>query len=202
MKLVFNLIFVGIIALITLPSVWAGDEIVDYLSNIIYQDCQGQDIYLREGMFSVTTIQGEKTPLEVLSQPTSDDIKEIIKLIVANEPYSLNMGGGKEELLHCGNRKLEVNLMTYYWTGERVDPFIYNINQITQKIEKNFDKYIENYIEQEGEGPKSAVIGSESKSEATEINTFSKNQILVGFFITIAFTLSFSYYFFSHRQKE
>ena len=202
MRLFFISILLFFIFIGTAPNVWAGNEIIDYLSGIIYDDCEGFDVMTNYDVIWIGPAESKKRYMISDTDPVKKEkIKELIAFLVNNEPYTIDMGGptistGKDGMgiAWCGDKKLDINFNTYYWNNERVDPFIYNVNQTVQTAEERIIQNIENYITQEGEGPKSAAIGEGSTSKATEINTFSKNQIIVGFTLTIVFSIAFSYY--------
>lgn len=163
----------GLIFLILVPSVWAGNEIINYLTGEIYRDCQGDDIKVNPGLGIIRQTPEGNFSVTILRQPVSlPDLRRIIELIIQNEPYNIKANvfseeGGKEgdNLLTCGNKELDANFNTYKWNGQRVDPFMYNINQIIQYIDNRI-----NQINASGSGPISIGTGDYSQIQSQQWN--------------------------------
>ncbi|MBT7102457.1 hypothetical protein HN935_03005 [archaeon] len=182
-----KLFFILLIGLVLIGFVSAGDDMKKYLAQTIYEDCQGHDIDVRPLGWHYTTTN-ESIPF--LEWPNYDlnYLYQITSFIVDREPFSLTLSSGAEgiTLLSCNGKNLAVNLYTYRWGGERVDPFSYNV--------QNFENYVDNRILQY------ANMNGSYKSQNYQCtngnctggnyqyNLFSDNN----FYITIAFSIGLS----------
>lgn len=100
---------------------------IDYLTDIVYQDCQNKDLYIKDG-FIVNTQTNKTVTLINWSYPDSF-VRRIIELFGDHEPYdsynkgvSISMGSQNGEgILKCGSHSLDINQFTYFWDGVRVD---------------------------------------------------------------------------------
>ncbi|MBU4373020.1 MAG: hypothetical protein KKD69_00690 [Euryarchaeota archaeon] len=151
-----------ILILSTVSFAGAQSYLADYLSEKIYNDCSGQDIKMseeitgsdfktREAIISLLTPQNNS--YLVKSNLTLKELNEITTVLTNNEPYNFYVSaeytGHKDDglflfgkdgrnILYCDNKSLTINLMTYYWNGKRIDPFVITnqkIENITQKVE-------------------------------------------------------------------
>lgn len=179
-KTLFILVVIIFLSLST--PVFAGNEIIDYLSLVIYKDCQGT-IDISPVIFrlapNITDYVGD--------QVTVDIIKEIVKVIVDNEPYDIQTNIMTETsaksgtaLLKCGDKQLDANFNSYRWNGERVDPFIYNINQTISQVLNQIGTY---------KSQASQCIGENCISENKQRNLFSDNNLYLTIGLSIAFSL-------------
>lgn len=191
-----SLIRVTIISLIlilsTVSFVRAQSDLADYLSEKIYNDCSGQDIKM-SGAIARTDIKAHEAIIYLLTPQNNyylvkinlmrKELNEITTVLTNNEPYNFYMSAedtgpeddglflfGKDgrNILYCGNKSLTINLMTYYWNGKRIDPFVITnqkIENITQKVEK-----MENYYTNvSGQSNMAIGLNSSAKSEVRTI---------------------------------
>lgn len=144
-------------------TVIAGNEIIDYTAKIIYEDCTGKNIDVSPlGLIYRET----NVSVPVYEWPYSYDmVRRAVEIIIENEPYSLNMGGGKVKLLSCDEKELGVNLYTYFWNNERIDPFQYNLNQIIQSVDETLTEKVSQI----------AVQGSGNIIDASELQQTINN---------------------------
>ncbi len=180
-----SLIFVvGIFLLLNLNGVYAGNEIIDYTTQIIYDDCKGQDINAPAlGLVNTSTNQ----PIPTIKWTGNDynpPLRRVIELIIENEPYSVYVGGGQgDNLLNCGDKSLTANFYTYKWKGERIDPFIYNFNQIVNQVINQIANMQGSYKPQV-----SQAVGQNITTNQEQYNLFSDNN----FYLTIGFSVGVS----------
>ena len=155
-----------------IPKVNAGNEIIDYMANIIYNDCKGQDIDASTlGLVYTDT----NVSIPIIYWPYDySTIRRVVELIIEKEPYNLYVGGGSLKLLNCSEKRLEVNFYTYKWKGERLDPFQYNINQIYQNIDRTVAEKV-NQIAIQGSG--NVVDVSEVQQEINNLNQSFTTQL-------------------------
>jgi hypothetical protein len=129
-----NLFLVGLLMLISFNVVTAksSDLFTDHLSSIIYHDCQGKDLLIKEPFIIDTTTN--KT-ISRINWPLYDNgkLRQLIELFGTSEPWDffqgtcdnrgVSIGGAKDAcgILKCGNNTLDINQYTYFWNGERVD---------------------------------------------------------------------------------
>jgi len=193
-KIIVFLVFLFIFANVA----YAGDDIIGYLTQEIYEECKGKDIELVPGLLKYTSIGKEPQSFVKLEYPYSkEELGYVISVIVKNDPYSLIVNNDREsfiELLSCGESTLRVNFDTYYWKGERADPFYYNYQQIIQSAENIVTEKFQQFA-QTGESNIIATGGSTVSEEET--NWFSKNNLSVGsvvFNITLYIILSLALY--------
>lgn len=151
--------------LLIIPNVMAGNEIIDYMANVIYNDCQNKDIDVSP--LGLKYIETNKS-LSVLQWPYPQSmVRRVVEIIIQNEPYSVYVGGGSTKLLSCGSDELGVNFYTYKWKGERLDPFQYNNNQIIQTVDRTVSDKV-NQIAVTGSG--NFVDVSELKQTMNNLN--------------------------------
>ncbi|MBS3056789.1 MAG: hypothetical protein J4473_05145 [Candidatus Aenigmarchaeota archaeon] len=174
-------IFLLIISIVLYSNVvYAGDEIKNYLTNIIYEDCKGKEIFSTPLIINKYNNQ----PIGSIKPPyLREDVYFLIELIIDNEPYNIKANlfseqGGKEgnNLLVCGNKELDANFNTYEWGGQRIDPFVYNFNQTINQVIAQIGTY---------KSQVSQCIGNQCISENKQYNLFSDNN----FYLTIGFSI-------------
>lgn len=167
-----------ILILITTSFANAQTDLSDYLSQKILSDCSGQNITMSYTIKNFLA-QENKSYL-AKSNLTLKELGEVITVIVDNEPYSFYKDvenavsdegpiiyEDARNILRCDNKSLTVNLMTYYWNGKRLDPFLVvnqKIENISQKVEK-----IENYYTN-ASGQSNIAMGSNSSAKSEEKN--------------------------------
>ena len=190
------LIFVLILFCINFVS--AGNEIIGYMSQKIYEDCQGQDINAEPlGLIYIPT----NDPIPTIKWPYDiQTMQAVVKVIIENEPYSITLTKNSQgtTLLDCGEKKLTANFYTYKWDGERLDPFIYNTKQITNQVVNQIANMEGSYKSQLIQS-----IGNENINITKQNNWLSDN--LISLTINIVITLiiiSFAWKFFIKKKFQ
>lgn len=122
------LIIIVLITLLSVPIAYSKptDASVDYLTNIVYQDCQNKDLHIKDGF--IINAETNKTVTLINWFYPKSTVRRIIELFGNYEPFDLDMGGmimsvGKNGagILKCGSHNLDINQYTYFWDGVRVD---------------------------------------------------------------------------------
>lgn len=107
------------------------DMFVNYLTDIIWTDCQGKDIEINQ---PIITFTATNQTLSLMKWPYGkEDLRQVIKLL-SEQPYRTYAGqcDGVYSMVSdtgwegCGiltseNHKLNINFDTYYWDGVKVD---------------------------------------------------------------------------------
>lgn len=108
----------------------SSDLFIDHLSDIIFKDCQNQDLHIKNN-FIFSTVTNKTVTL--ISWPYDySTLRKIIQLLGENEPFdfiqatnsgSVTMTGNGNGIgiLKCGEYNLDINQYTYFWRGTRVD---------------------------------------------------------------------------------
>ncbi len=175
-----------ILILITTSFANAQTDLADYLSQKIYNDCSGQDIEMSEAIVGgemkihesiINLLAHQNKSYLVKNNLTLKELTEITTVLTNNEPYDFYLtpedtgfvllGKDGRNILYCGNKSLTINLMTYYWNGKRIDPFVV-INQKVENISQKVDK-IENYYTN-ASGQSNIAMGSNSSAKSEEKN--------------------------------
>jgi hypothetical protein len=123
-----------IFSLFTVNLVFAksSDLFIEHLTNIVYDDCVGKDMDLKEPY-----IKNTQTNEVVTSIPWPYDklqIRRIIELLGVYEPYNQYYNGCAQQdgnyfsngkngcgIFKCEDNKLDINQYNYFWNDERVD---------------------------------------------------------------------------------
>jgi hypothetical protein len=114
--------------LLSVPIAYSkpSDVSIDYLTNIVYQDCQNKDLHIKDG-FIINTQTNKTVTLINWFYPYST-VRRIIELFGNLEPFDLENGeitisgnGNGIGILKCGSHSLDINQFTYFWDGVRVD---------------------------------------------------------------------------------
>jgi hypothetical protein len=122
------LIIIALLTLMLVPAAYSkpSDMFIDHLSDIVYNDCQNKDLYIKDG-FIINTVTNKTVTLINWPYPYSY-IRRIIELFGNYEPFDLQNGGitisGNGDgigILKCGDHSLDINQFTYFWDGVRVD---------------------------------------------------------------------------------
>jgi hypothetical protein len=122
-----------ILSLLFVPAISAksSDIFINYLTDIIWKDCQGKDIHINQPILKL--ISTNQT-LSLIKWPYSkEDLRSVIQ-ILSEQPYRTYQGQcdgvysmvsdtGWEGcgILTSGKNKLNINFDTYYWNGVKVD---------------------------------------------------------------------------------
>lgn len=191
-----NILFAAfLVIIISMPNVNAGREIIDYMTDIIYSDCEGQDIDATN-LGLINTATNESIP--VIKWPYKISyVQRVVEIIIDNEPYSVYVGGGHQTLLSCGNKELAVNFYTYTWNGERIDPFIYNYNRTVNEIYNMIQ-----HVEGSYKPVQSQCAGDNCSSEAVSSNWFSDNMLIVSISISLAISFAFTFSLYLILRKK
>ena len=189
-------LFILLASLFFIPSVYAGNEIIDYLSQEIYDDCYNKDIDIPEEIgFSVS----DQKITHIDGPVNLDTVKFLVRTFVTFEPFSLKLGGGGPDkvsgyvkLLSCEDYELRANLYTYYWKGERIDPFIYNYDQTVTEVFNMIQNAPGAY-----KPAMSQCAGENCTSEASNTSWFSDNVLIISVILslTISIAIGISIYF-------
>lgn len=126
-------ILIGIViisfALGTTTSAKSSDIFIDYLTDMIYEDCQGNDIQINQP-YIINTKTNES--VDVITWPYSyQDLRRIIELFGEMEPFAFYQGTCENKgvsisgadgcgILACQDNRLDINQYTYFWNGVRV----------------------------------------------------------------------------------
>jgi len=135
-NLLLSLIILGIIVIgfsfINSADATRSDLFINYLSNTIWNDCQGKDIHINK---SILHYAGTNQTVSLVSwgSYTLDDIKQIIGELGKGN-YNTIMGtcqGGTRitaqglidgcGILTCGGNDLDIIQFTYFWNKVQVD---------------------------------------------------------------------------------
>lgn len=109
----------------------ASDLFINYLTEIIWKDCEGKDIQINQPILKYTA---SNQTLSLMKWPYSEEnLRNIIQLL-SEQPYKTyggqcdgvysfvgDTGWDGCGILTSGNNKLNINLDTYYWDGVKVD---------------------------------------------------------------------------------
>ncbi len=130
MKKLFLLIFFSLI-FVNCVHASSSDLFINYLSPIIYADCQGQDLQIKNNFLFNT---GTGQPITNISWPYSyETLRRIIELLGEYEPFNDYASGcngdksgwdyGKDgcSILKCGENILDIDDYLYFWNRERID---------------------------------------------------------------------------------
>ncbi len=122
------LLIIVLFTLLSVPIAYSkqSDASIDYITNIVYQDCQNKDLNIKDGFIFNT--QTNKTVTLIPWFYSNTTVRRIIELLSETEPFDLNLGGaaisvGKDGtgILKCGSHSLDINQFTYLWDGVKLD---------------------------------------------------------------------------------
>jgi hypothetical protein len=116
-------------ALGTITSAKSSDIFIDYLTDMVYEDCQGNDIQINQPY--IINIKTNES-VDVITWPYGyQDLRRIIELFGEIEPFAFFQGSCENKgvsisgadgcgILTCQNNRLDINQYTYFWNGIRV----------------------------------------------------------------------------------
>jgi len=126
--LIFSLLFLA-----TSISAKPSDLFINYLSSIIYKDCYGKDIQIKEGYIVREPSKDPVTHIEWNEEAATTIIRRIIEFIGQYEPfndYSIGCANKEEgmmrgldgcDILTCEGHKLDIDGYIYSWDDTRID---------------------------------------------------------------------------------
>lgn len=113
--------------LVPAPLAKSSDLFINHLTNIIYEDCKGNDIYIKYILVNNQTFPVLKWKYE------NESIKSILNVYGDLEPFQKYWGTCEDKagtfsigpdgcgILTCQNNRLDINEYDYFWNGVRVD---------------------------------------------------------------------------------
>lgn len=149
-KSIILLTFISLsLLLLSTTSAKSSEIFKDHLTNLMWEDCKGKDIYINQPIL-INKISNHS--ISLIPWPYSKDELRYLIEVIDGQPYRDYLGalGGSfvdsgwngNGLLTCGNEKLDIDYDTYYWNGTKVDvpkEELFNIasgNNNTQVINK------------------------------------------------------------------
>jgi len=121
----------------TVTSAKSSDLFVNYLGEIIFEDCSRNDINIKEGFISLKSdIENSNKPLTTIKSGsyTLVNLTKIIQILGEREPFDqyfagcgsndnsgFSMGKNGCKILSCSGHTLDINQYEYFWDGERID---------------------------------------------------------------------------------
>ena len=178
------------LSIILLTPVFAGNEIIDYLSYQMYIDCQGEkeigfSPYLIYVNNNLSSLSGRKV--------TPENIKEVVKTIIDNEPYDIELLGMRtslksgKQLFYCGSKQLDANFNTYRWNNQRVDPFVYNV----QNFESYIDQRVLQYANLNGSYKSQLIqsLGNDNTNTNVQYSLFSDSNLYLTLGLSVVVSL-------------
>mgnify|MGYP000852374504 FL=1 len=138
MKLPIILLHVVILSLLLLPNVSAksSDVFIDYLTDLIWVDCKGNDIHINQPGVLVDVATNQNVSLIRWPYDRSV-IREIVRIFGEEQHIFGTITGGTCEsypeslgcgILTCGDNRLDINGYNYFWNDVKVDVPQENIN--------------------------------------------------------------------------
>lgn len=133
-----------ILSLSFLPSISAksSDIFIDYLTNMMWNDCQGNDIHINQpGVLSYIETNQSVSLIEWPYDKNS--LREIVRIFGEEQQIFTTIFGGTCEnyndstriggingcgILTCGDNRLDINGYNYFWNGIKVDVPQENLN--------------------------------------------------------------------------
>lgn len=123
------LIYIMILSFVLVPTTPAksSDLFIDYLTDMIYEDCKGENIHIKYILIDNQTISLLKWPYN------KNMLRSIIKAYGESEPFQKYLGTCENKaftcdigydgcgILTCQNNRLDINEYDYFWNGVRVD---------------------------------------------------------------------------------
>lgn len=123
------IIFIMVFSLLLVQTAPAksSELFIDYLTNLIYEDCRGKDINVKYILLNNQTFPVLKWPYEKTA------LKNIIKIYGDLEPFkkyfgtcedyagTVDIGPDGCGILTCQNNRLDISEYEYFWNGVRVD---------------------------------------------------------------------------------
>lgn len=179
-----KIILILLLSLVMINFVSAGNEIINYTAKIIYDDCNGKDIDASPLGLTNTVTQESIPVIKWKNQSYEYSLLRLVEIIIQNEPYGVNLVNKEGmTLLTCGDHKLTANFYTYKWDGERIDPFIYNTNLITNQVISQIANLNGSYKAQLIQN-----VGNNNTNENNQYNLFSDNN----FYLTLGLSIGLS----------
>jgi len=120
-----------IISLLLVPTISAksSDVFIDYLTDLMWKDCKGNDIHINQPIL-IDTSTNQSISLITWPNYDKESFRRMIELLDSC-PYMDYLGpcGGPHvecgwdgcDILTCGNKNLTIDYDTYYWNGKKVD---------------------------------------------------------------------------------
>jgi hypothetical protein len=144
MKKLIIIMVAIILSLSFLPSISAksSDIFIDYLTNMMWNDCQGNDIHINQpGVLSYIETNQSVSLIEWPYDKNS--LREIVRIFGEEQQIFTTIFGGTCEnyndstriggingcgILTCGDNRLDINGYNYFWNGIKVDVPQENLN--------------------------------------------------------------------------
>lgn len=135
MKIQIILLSVVILSFILAPNISAksSDIFIDYLTDLIWKDCNGEDININQPIINYTT-ENHTSYLRIIEWPYErSTLRRIIELFGEQQHLFATFFGTCTDkgvtisgidgcgILTCGNNKLDINGYNYLWNDVKVD---------------------------------------------------------------------------------
>lgn len=144
MKKSFKLLGIIILSLLLIPAISArsSDVFIDYLTDLMWNDCKGKDIHINQNIINYTR-DNQTSVLRLVKWPyntslgVADNNRNVLRRIIeifGEEQHNFSTFYGTCDnkgvtisgidgcgILTCGDNRLDINGYNYFWNSEKVD---------------------------------------------------------------------------------